>query len=84
MFCIGFLYRSNSCPQSSFYNNLQSLINSYYIDLLLEDFNINALDPNTNELVAILSSYCLTVEEIHLDGGLLGHIYVKERTFQCI
>ena len=57
----------------------ESLYNKTF-DLILGDFNINALDDETFQpLKNILNSYEMVVREpTHLDGGLLDNVYIRK------
>ncbi|XP_066915086.1 uncharacterized protein [Clytia hemisphaerica] len=49
------------------------------IDIIVGDFNIDALDPENAYLGEVLSSYEMVVNEpTHLAGGLLDHVYLKD------
>ena len=62
---------------------MQQFVKGYNIDLLLGDFNINALDAKHQDRVSIsLAGYTHIIHEsTHLGGGLLDHFYVKEKFF---
>ena len=59
------------------------------IDIIVGDFNIDALDPENHYLSEVLSSYKMIVNEpTHLAGGLLDHVYLKnsfteEKEIKC-
>ena len=57
----------------------ESLYNKTF-DLILGDFNINALDDETFQpLKNILNSYEMVVRKpTHLDGGLLDNVYIRK------
>ena len=74
------LYRSPSSSQSVFYRRFAALLQSNQVDILLGDFNIDALDDAAaHQLNDILGNFQLIVKEpTHLDGGLLDHIYLHK------
>ena len=58
----------------------EKFVKKYDIDLLLGDFNINALDSKHQDRLSIrLAEYtCIIHEPTHLGGGLQDHFCVKE------
>ena len=61
------IYRSSSTSVSAFIDQLDYLINSSRIDILVGDFNIDALNKTFSiRLNSILINYLLMVQE---DGG---------------
>ena len=71
-----------SCPntQTSAFKDCLSYVVSSGIDVLLGDFNIDALDEVAyRRLKDILGSYNLKVlESTHLYGELLDHVYLHK------
>ena len=59
---------------------MQQFVKECNIDLLLGDFNINALDTKHQDRLSIsLAGYThITHESTHLGKGLLYHFYVKQ------
>ena len=55
---------------------------SYKFDIILGDFNIDALESNVN-LNQFLTGYTLVVNEpTHISGSLLDHCYIKNDVLQ--
>lgn len=74
---IGLLYRFPNLPPNSFLENLTSWIDVKKTNILLGDFNLSALyDDSYTPLQQRMENYKLLVSEsIHVDGGLLDHVY---------
>ena len=81
-FSIAFIYMCPNTQTSAFIDCLNYVVDSG-IDVLLGDFNIDALDEVAyRRLKDTLSSYNLKVlEPTHLDGALLDHEYLH-KTFE--
>ena len=78
---IGILYRLHSQPIADFYDQLQNLVNSNNINILLGDFNVDYFAAK-DILDEVLSDYVMVVTEpTHIDGSLLDHIYLKKGWF---
>ena len=76
---LALIYRQSGSPICDFYNKLTQFIRCTDIDILLGDFNIDALDPRNITLSNILQDYELVVKEpTHLDGALLDHLHLKK------
>ena len=59
-----------------FYKHLREINFSQNIDLLLDDFNINTLDPNSR-ILQVMSNYVQVVtESTQFSGALPDHIFV--------
>ena len=72
------LYKPPDYSRNSFREELLELITYDDIDIIVGDFNIDALDPENAYLNEVLSSYEMVVNEpTHLAGGLLDHVYLK-------
>ena len=82
VFSIALIYRCPNTQTSAFIDCLNYVVGSG-IDVLLGDFNIDALDEVAyRRLKDTLSSYNLKVlEPTHLDGALLDHVYLH-KTFE--
>ena len=76
------IYRYPNTQASAFIDCLNYAVGSG-VDVLLGDFNIDALDEVAyRRLKDTLSSYNLKVLELtHLDGALLDHVYLH-KTFE--
>ena len=72
------LYRSPNLLPNLFLENLTSWIDEEKPDILLGDFNLDALCYDScNPLQQRLENYKLLVSEpTHMDGGLLDHVYI--------
>ena len=81
-FSIALIYSCSNTQTSAFKDFLSYVVGSG-IDVLLRDFNIDALDEVAyRRLKDILSSYNLKVlESTHLYGALLDHVYLH-KTFE--
>ena len=81
-FSIALTYRCLNTQTSDFIDCSNYVVSSG-IDVLLGDFNIDALDEVAyRRLKDTLSSYNLKVlEPTHLDGALLNHVYLH-KTFE--
>ena len=73
-----FLYRKSTTNLVGFHEHLSEINFSRNIDLLLGDFNINALDP-TSRILQVMSNYVHEVtESTQISGALLDHIFVRK------
>ena len=73
-----FLYRKITTNLAGFHEHLREINFSRNIDLLLGDFNINALDP-TSRILQVMSNYVHEVtESTQISGALLDHIFVRK------
>ena len=77
---IGLLYCSPNLLPNLFLENLTSWIDEEKPDILLGDFNLDALCYNSyTRLQQRLENYKLLVSEpTHMDGGLLDHVYIAK------
>ena len=84
VFSIALIYRCPNTQTSAFIDCLNYVVGSG-IDVLLWDFNIDALDEVAyRRLKDTLSSYNLKVlEPTHFDGALLDHVYLH-KTFEHV
>ena len=75
---VGLIYRCQHLQPVMFLDCVRNLVNRE-IDILLGDFNIDALDEMSyNRLKEVLCNYNLQVSEpTHLDGALLDQIYLR-------
>ena len=75
---IDLLYRSPNVLPNLFLENLTFWIDEEKADILLGDFNLDALCYDScNPLQQRLENYKLLVSEpTHMDGGLLDHVYI--------
>ena len=77
------VYRSPNSSQKSLYNILENLLRRYCIDIVLGDFNIDALNGANVNLLYILSNYTLLVNEpTHISGSLIDHVYAYNESLQ--
>ena len=77
------LYYSRSSSLKSF-NRLENLLSdSYIIDIVLGDFNIDILNSTNINLQNVLSNYTLLVNEVtHISGFLADHVNVDNKSLQ--
>uniref|UniRef100_A0A7M5V9S6 ATP-dependent DNA helicase n=2 Tax=Clytia hemisphaerica TaxID=252671 RepID=A0A7M5V9S6_9CNID len=72
------LYKPPNFSRNTFLEELRTLLYDE-VQIILGDFNIDALDAANEDLADVLSSYKLIVNEpTHLAGGLLDHVYLKK------
>ena len=75
------LYSKNGRNISQFIQNLQNILNTFKIDIVLGDFNINFLNHNEIQALHIIMeqlSYTQTVKgPTFMSGSLLDHIYIR-------
>ena len=72
------LYKKNSLPLTNVCSWLQEFIFYNPVDIILRDFNINALHEN-NRLLHVLSAYNQAVtKSTHISASLLDHVYVHK------
>ena len=72
------LYKKNSLLLTNFCNWLLKFIFYNPVDIILGDFNMNALHEN-NSLLHVLSAYNQVVtKSTHISGSLLDHVYVHK------
>ena len=72
-------YRSNNLNVQDFIGQVTYLITFYKPDLVLVDFNINAL-RNSCPLLNTVRQYGYTLlgtESMHIMGRLLSHVYMR-------
>ena len=78
---VALLYRKPMYVNEVFFNRVENLVLRNDIDILLGDFNIDALDSNNNNhtLQTILWNYRLILNKpTYISGSLLDHVYVKK------
>ena len=74
---IGLLYRFPNLPPNSFLENLTSWIDVKKTNILLGDFNLNALCYDSYTPKQRLINYKLLISEpTHMDRVLLDHVYI--------
>ena len=77
-FTILLLYRNCDSSYENFCNMLFNITSNEEIDIVMGDFNINALDSKIAQINAILRDFHHIVKRLtHLLGALLDHVYVK-------
>ena len=78
IFTMALLYRLHSSSRNIFYETIYELVNEN-IDIIMGDFNINALNSEERHIRRILSSYDMVVTEpTHISGSLLDHVYISK------
>jgi len=76
------LYRKNSSNrQDSLYLVQHFLINES-VNIILGDFNVNALSENNYFLDYLTDYHQVVTEPTHISGSLIDHIYVHKSLFQ--
>ena len=73
------LHRKNSENLNKFYENLIEINTHQDVDIILGDFNVNALEQNS-QVKQVLSAYMQVVtESTQISGGLLDHIFIHKQ-----
>lgn len=80
--CLLLVYRKNNSNIVEFINDINYLVRSNSIDIILGDFNINYfnskdIEPLTS-LMQSLSYIQIVNEATFISGSLLDHVYVKK------
>ena len=76
------MYPKITTNLAGFYEHLREIIFRQNIDLLLGDFNINALDA-TSRILQVMSNYVRVVtESTQISGALLDHVFVRKDLFK--
>ena len=77
------VYRRLKYSLTSFYNTLENLFRRYFIDIVLDDFNINTLNGTNVNFQYIFSNYTLLVNKpTHSKDSLINHVYVYNESLQ--
>ena len=82
--CIGILYRKQTNSLADFYDYLSILIETWHIDILLGDFNINYFDSEDFCNRALSDFTMIVTEATHIDGALLDHVYVRKQLLATV
>ena len=78
------LYRKNSFNREDSLYLIQHFLANEPIDIILGDFNVNALNGN-NYFADYLTDYKQVVTEpTHISGSLIDHIYIHDNLFQVV
>ena len=81
---ISLLYLKISTNLVGFYEHLREINFSQNIDLLLGDFNINALEP-TSRILQVVSNYVQAVtKSTQISGSLLDYVFFSKRFIKKI
>ena len=76
------LYHKNSENLNNFFENLIEINTYQNFDVILGNFNVNALDQNF-QVKQVLSNYMQVVtESTQISGGLLDHIFIHKQMNQ--
>ena len=83
------LYRKQASNITQYVDCLRYIFDSYTIDMILGDFNINYLnDDQVHPLKYLMESFnytqIVTKPTFISSGGLLDHVYVRPTVFQII
>ena len=65
-----------------FYEYLRKINFSQNIDLLMGDFNIDALDPTSRTLHVMSNCVEVVTESTQISGTLLDHVFVQKDLFK--
>ena len=65
-----------------FYEHLRKINFSQNIDLLMGDFNIDALDPTSRTLHVMSNCVEVVTESTQISGTLLDHVFVQKDLFK--
>ena len=77
------VYRSHNPSLTAFYNSLENLLSYPCIDIVLGDFNINAVNRANMNVQHTLSNYMLLVNEsTHVSGSMVDHVYFYGESLQ--
>ena len=77
---IAILFRRQLSTIPAFFSNLDLLNNSSEKNIVIRDFNLDALDPRLFEQISnTLSKFCLvSSNSTHLNGSLIVQVYVRK------
>ena len=76
---IAVIYKQQNLQNGVFYTTLCNILTEHNIDILMGDFNFDALNDQHNLPISIRDKYKLIVNRpTHLSGGLLDHVYIKD------
>ena len=77
---IAILFRRQLSTIPAFFSNLDLLNNSSEKNIVIRDFNLDALDPRLFEKITnTLSKFCLvSSNSTHLNGSLIVQVYVRK------
>ena len=83
------LYRKQSSNILQYVDCLKYVLNSYTIDMILGDFNINYFNDNqVQPLKSLMESFnytqIVTKPTFISSGSLLDHVYVRSTAFQIV
>ena len=73
------VYQSPSSSQVNFVNYLIDIVEKNNIDILLDDFNINALHDTLLTNMTFQIFQMTVTEPTHIDGGLIDHVYLRNK-----
>jgi len=77
------LYRKNTFQRGDSLYLVQHFLENETVDIILGDFNVNALDENNYFLEYLTEYEQVVTEPTHISGSLIDHIYVhKNNLFQ--
>jgi len=73
------IYRQQNIENELFLSTLNNMLDEHSIDILVGNFNIDALSNEQNIMLSMRDYYKLIVDRpTHLSGGLLDHVYIKK------
>ena len=78
---VSLLYCKIITNLAGFYEHLREINFSQNVDLLLGEFNINALDP-TSWMLQVMSNYVqIVTKSTQISEALLDHVFVQKDLF---
>ena len=82
------LYRKQSISIQQYLDNLSYILNTYAIDLVFGDFNINYLNHSELEPLRLLMQTCSFNQVVNsptfISGSLLDHVYVNTTSLDVL
>jgi len=61
---------------------LQNLVEGYEFDIVLGDFNLNALELHPSLTQTFVNYTLMVTEPTHISGSLLDHCYINDNLLQ--
>ena len=77
------LHRSNNSSNQTFCDSVSDIVQSYYTEIIVGDFNIETYESEQANLVRVISSYDMVVNDAtHISGSLLDLVFVRKCILQ--
>ena len=84
-FALMLVYRNQSMQKQEFFQMLQYLVTTYYIDITADDFNYDLLKVSENKLLDIFTDHVQTVDNpTHISRSSMDHIYIKKSLIEVL